>query len=171
MPVLPAIPAESDVRISRLIAHGTRQIDAARARTRHVAVAVAASAAVAVATSGFALVGYANHQMQARTAYCYEGAVSSTAGVQVGIPDLGTSGDGSESRRPDPGDRVASALDLCASVWRAGLFSRSASGTAVPPLVPCRRTDGVISVFAVEDPADAADAAAVCRANDMAAAR
>jgi hypothetical protein len=46
-------------------------------------------------------------------------------------------------RIADPRDRVASALDMCAAVWRAGILG----DTTVPRLVACLRPDEVIAVF------------------------
>ena len=138
----PTLPAGSSQRIvdlldDRMARHTRGQ------RLRRRAVAITAAAAVVVGAGGFAWVTVANQTLQTRSAYCYSAADTGSRYTQVGIPDQMTGPDGVTRQLATPSDRIANALDMCASAWRAGVLGPK----TVPTLVACVRTDNVPAVF------------------------
>jgi hypothetical protein len=165
---LPDIPTDADQRISALISDGRARLDQRHTRRRRAGIAITAAAAVALATSGYAVVNLATHQAQARSTWCYAGESSDTRSTQVGIPDSQTDQNGKTTTIADPADRVASAIDLCASVWKVGSFTTTAKTdrSGVPALVPCVRNDQVIAVYAREAGSTRTDEQ-ICAANNQ----
>lgn len=142
MNAAPTLPPGSDARIAglleeRITSYNRRQ----KKRARNIA--VAAGTAVLLGAGSLAWVTLASHTQQTRSTYCYSADSTDSRYTQVGLPDEQTGPDGT-TQPATPADRAASAIDLCASAWTAGILSDSAT---VPALVVCVRTDNVPAVF------------------------
>ena len=142
MNIAPTLPAGSDQRIADLLDEGMdRHVRGQRRRRRGVA--IAAAAAVVASAGGFAWVTVANQSLQTRSAYCYSAANTSSRYTQVGMADEMVGPDGVSKQVATRSDRIANALDMCASAWRAGILGTK----TVPTLVACIRTDNVPAIF------------------------
>ena len=104
----------------------------------------AGSLAVLTAVGAGAWVVLADSDARAYSAYCYAAASTASDHVQVGSPD------------DAPGHRrKGESLELCASVWRVGVFEGGRKVVPedrsvprpVPVLQSCLRPDGVPAVF------------------------
>ena len=142
MNAAPTLPPGSDARIVGLLDDGlTRYVR--RQKKRAQLAAAAAGAVIVLGAGSLAWVTLAPHVQQTRSAYCYGADSTDSRYTQVGLPDEMTGPDGT-SHVATPADRAASAKDLCASAWAAGILS---DDTTVPPLVVCVRPDNVPAVF------------------------
>jgi len=149
----PTIPNDSNERITDLLGQGmTRHVRGQRLRRR--VVAISAAAAILVGSAGFAWVTVASQAQQNRSAYCYSADDTGSRYTQVGMPDQATGPDGVTKTIADPADRVSSALDMCASAWRAGVLGSKTT----PTLVACVRPDKVVAVFPKNDSDNSTDA-------------
>lgn len=142
MNAVPDLPDGVDERIARLIDDGVARHRRAQ-RTRGRLVVAVVLAVALIGGGGSAWVVVANHDQQTRSAYCYGADDTESRSTQVGIPDDMEGPDRKTVTVATPRDRVASAIDLCASVWKAGVLG-AASDRA---LVACVRPDGVLAVF------------------------
>ena len=112
-----------------------------RARTK-VGVFVGAGILVAATTAG-TLLALASTELRQNSASCFEAASLDSVAQQVGDPSA------------DDGDRVARAIDLCASVWSIGLPGADLEGPPpndgqvypVPDLFACVQRDYTLAVF------------------------
>jgi hypothetical protein len=123
----------------------TRKVDqlTRHRRARNGAGAVPAPRLVLMATSGTVRVVLASKQLPENAAYCYEEASMSSHVQQVGDPSAWGE------------DRVARAIDLCGSVWRAGFLGDDGSTRPpndgrmhpIPNVFVCQNRDGTLAVF------------------------
>lgn len=157
----PILPPSSDARIAGLLDDGLKRH--ARNQKRRGHIAAAAGAAIILGAGSLAWVTLAPHVQQVRSAYCYSADSTGSQYTQVGIPDEMTEPNGT-SQVATPADRTASALDLCASAWTAGILS---DDTTVPPLVVCVRPDNVLAVFP-KAPSDERSDERFCTSLDLA---
>jgi hypothetical protein len=139
----PTLPPGSDARITGLLDERLTRFTR-RQKRRGRMIATAAGAAVLLGAGSLAWVTLAPHVQQTRSTYCYGADSTDARYTQVGIPDEQTGPDGTTTQPATPADRAASARDLCASAWTAGILS---DDTTVPPLVVCVRPDNVPAVF------------------------
>lgn len=129
----------------RMRAEMMREVDRlSRRKSVRTRLGVAASIAVVVAAAtGAVWVVLASQELRENSAYCYEEASTSSRVQQVGDPS------------PVGEDRVARAIDLCGSVWRAGFLGDQGSTRPpndgrvhpVPSLFVCQQRDGTLAVF------------------------
>ncbi len=122
-----------------------RDVERLRARSRvrrKVGVFVGAGVLVAATTAG-TLLALASTELRQNSASCFEAASLDSVVQQVGDPSA------------DDGDRVARAIDLCASVWSAGVLGADLDGPPpndgqvylVPDLFACVQRDDTLAVF------------------------
>lgn len=135
------IPTDSEFdRIGQQVLVGARRAD----RRRTALASVAAAGVLAVGAGGsIAALATANAYTREHTAYCYAAADLGSPSAQVGTPArvVGPDGDIVEAVG-------ATALDMCAAVWRAGVFSADRATPQDPPaLALCVRPDGIAAVL------------------------
>jgi len=114
-------------------------------RTKMIAAGVIGATVIGGGTAGATAILMASQQAQTRSAYCYSAADVNSQYTQVGLPAETYGQDGTTTIEPTREDRAAFALDLCGSVWRAGIFDLD--NERLPDLVACVRDDGVPAVF------------------------
>jgi len=146
-------PQRTALRVMLLdhVAAASTSPDRARSSMRHLVVPVVASAAVlgAGGAVAYSQLGGSTQVSDQHTARCYSSAIYTAGdnfpGTTIGVPDT-AAGQGN----------VTNAVDVCASLWRAGILQIGASSpiarpthtvNPVPGLVECVLPDGRAAVF------------------------
>lgn len=119
----------------------------ARSRVRKKVGAFVGAGVLVAATTAGTLLALASAELRQNSASCFESASVDSVVQQVGDPSAGG------------GDRVARAIDLCASVWSIGLLGAGLDAPPandgrtypVPDLFVCVQRDDTLAVFPQTD--------------------
>lgn len=129
-------------RMRTALMHDVQRLRARSRVRKKVGVFMGAGVLVAATTAG-TLLALASTELRQNSASCFEAASVDSVVQQVGDPSA------------DDGDRVARAIDLCASVWSIGLLGAGLDGPPpndgqtypVPDLFVCVQRDDTLAVF------------------------